>query len=583
MRPCSLVLMVAVVAVAHGDRYHDRRPAPAAAPSSRAIPPSEEERAASYWYAEAFDAIEARLSPPAYDSVARNVVMFLGDGLSVPTLAPARTLKGQRQGRSGEEEQLAYERFPVTGLAKTYCVDKQIPDSACTATAYLCGVKNNYGTLGVTARVPRYDCDASTDRATHLESIAAWALADGRSAGIVTTTRITHASPAGAYANSADRGWESDADLRAAAVDPAACPDIADQLVNSHPGNQFQVILGGGRRAFRPTTVLDEEYSPGRRLDGRDLIEEWRGQRAAAGVAHAYVWNRTELLRAVEDPPEYLLGLFEANHMQYAAEARAAGNDEPTLAEMTEAAIRVLSRNPRGFFLFVEGGRIDHAHHDNLPHLALDETLALSDAVERADALLPPASSLLVLTADHSHVMAFNGYSRRGTDILGPSDDIGDDGVPYMTLSYTNGPGYRSQQGVGRVDVTQDSDFMSIAWMTHAEVPLASETHGGDDVAVFARGPQQQLFTGLYEQSQLPHLMAHAACLGPAAALRAECSRPSPRRSPSPSRSPSQPRRPTPPRRLRAPPPRFCWQRRFSGSCRCPPQNHMRILVYTRQ
>ncbi|XP_047992085.1 membrane-bound alkaline phosphatase-like [Leguminivora glycinivorella] len=412
----------------------------------------------------------------------------------------------------------------LLGTLPTYCVDKQIPDSACTATAYLCGVKNNYGTLGVTAAVPRRDCAASADPATHLDSIAAWALADGRSAGIVTTTRITHASPAGAYANIANRDWEDDSEIRAAGHDTALCPDIADQLVNSHPGNKFQVILGGGRRAFRPNTTLDEEGQPGRRWDGRDLVEEWRAQHDEAGQSNAYVWNRTELLGAINNPPDYLLGLFESGHMQYAAEARQAGNDEPTLAEMTEAAIRVLSKNPRGFFLFVESGRIDHAHHDNMPHLALDETLALAAAVTRADELLPRASSLLVLTADHSHVMAYNGYSRRGNDILGVSDDLGDDDVPYMTLSYTNGPGYRPHVDGRRADVTSDNTFQAVAWKSHAEVPLESETHGGEDVAVFARGPAQALFTGLYEQSQLPHLMAHAACLGPAAARRALCS-----------------------------------------------------------
>lgn len=114
---------------------------------------------------------------------ARNVIMFLGDGLSVPTLAAARALLGQREGRPGEESKLAFERWPTVGLAKTYCLDAQIADSACTATAYLCGVKANRGTLGVTGAVPRWDCDASTDTATHVESIAAWALQDGRDAG----------------------------------------------------------------------------------------------------------------------------------------------------------------------------------------------------------------------------------------------------------------------------------------------------------------------------------------------------------------------------------------------------------------
>ncbi|KOB62783.1 Alkaline phosphatase [Operophtera brumata] len=166
--------------------------------------------------------------------------MFLGDGMSVPTLAAARTLLGQRRGAPGEEAQLAFEAFPTVGLAKTYCVDAQIADSACTATAYLCGVKNNEATIGVTAAVPRYDCDASTDPTTHVSSIAEWALADGRDAGIVTTTRVTHASPSGAYAKVAERDWENDAMVKADGADTERCPDIAHQLVHMEPGNRFK-------------------------------------------------------------------------------------------------------------------------------------------------------------------------------------------------------------------------------------------------------------------------------------------------------------------------------------------------------
>lgn len=170
-------------------------------------------------------------------------------------------------------------------------------------------------------------------------------------------------------------------------------------------------------------------------------------------MSHRYLWNRAQLLEAAADLPEYMLGLFESSHMQYHAEADPA--TEPTLADMTEAAIRSLSRNENGFFLFVEGGRIDHAHHDNLARLALDETIELSAAVQRAAELLSPQDSLLVVTSDHAHVMAFNGYSQRGADVLGPSDDVGADGVPYMTLSYTNGPGYRPHGAEGvREDLT---------------------------------------------------------------------------------------------------------------------------------
>ncbi|XP_059054708.1 membrane-bound alkaline phosphatase-like [Achroia grisella] len=439
--------------------------------------------------------------------------MFLGDGMSVPTLAAARTLLGQNQGRTGEESQLSFEDFPTVGLAKTYCVNEQIPDSACTATAYLCGVKNNHGTIGVTAAVPRRDCAASLDESTHLASIAEWALRDDRDVGIVTTTRITHASPAGTYAKVANRRWENDDRVVEDGQDPTICRDIAHQLVHMYPANQFKVILGGGRREFRPNTTRDEENTRGRRTDGRDIIEEWQQLRAAQNVSYNYVWNREQLMNISESLPEYLLGLFEGSHMQYHLEANT--TMEPTLTELTEIAIRSLSRNENGFFLFVESGRIDHAHHDNYVHLALDETLHLHAAVQRATELLSEEDSLVVVTADHAHVMAFNGYSPRGSSIIGRSNELGDDGVPYMTISYTNGPGARAQVDGVRVDVTNDSDIGSIWWRSHAEVPLEDETHGGDDVAVFARGPHHALFTGLYEQSRIPHLMGYAACIGP--------------------------------------------------------------------
>ncbi|KAL0852539.1 hypothetical protein ABMA27_017012 [Loxostege sticticalis] len=425
--------------------------------------------------------------------------MFLGDGMSVPTLAAARTLLGQRLGSTGEEHQLSFEAFPTSGFSKTYCLNAQIADSACTATAYLCGVKANRGTIGVNGHVPRWNCDASVDTATHVDSIAAWALADGRDAGVVTTTRITHASPAGTYAHVANRHWEHDAKVREDNADPQRCPDVAHQLVNMSPGNQFKVILGGGRREFLPVGVLDQEGSPGLRTDNRNLINEWLANKESQGVSHAFVWNREQLMSHASSPPDYLLGLFENNHLQYHLEANK--TTEPTLAELTEIAIKSLKRNEKGFFLFVESGRIDHAHHDNYVHLALDETIQMSEAVRVATELLSEDDSLIVVTADHAHVMAFNGYTERGGDILGVSDDLDEDGVPYMTLSYANGPGARKQVNGVRVNVTAEPNF--------------EETHGGDDVGVFARGPHHDMFSGVYEQSQLPHLMAYAGCFGP--------------------------------------------------------------------
>ncbi|XP_075980441.1 membrane-bound alkaline phosphatase-like [Anticarsia gemmatalis] len=513
MRITLTLLVTAAALAARGalgarvDHYHPDEPRAAAATGARA------ETDASFWNKQAQDAITARLLRVEPKGKARNVIMFLGDGMSVPTLAAARALRGQRRGSSGEEAELYFETFPTAGLAKTYCVNAQVADSACTATSYLCGVKTNQGLLGVTAAVRRGDCEAARDSANQVESIAEWALADGRDAGIVTTTRITHASPAGAFAKSGNRNWETDADVRDAGHDPATCPDITHQLVHMHPGNKFKVILGGGRRTFLPTTVTDEEGGRGRRTDGRNLIEEWQQDKESRNVTYKYIWNRRELMELNDNPPEYLLGLFESTHLQYHMEGDV--ETEPTLAELTETAIKMLSRNEKGFFLFVEGGRIDHAHHDNMVELSLDETIEMDAAVARAAALLDEQDTLIVVTADHAHVMSYNGYSNRGHDILGPNREVDLSGVPYMTLSYTNGPGFRPHMEGVRPDVTKEESYRTPRWKTHVDAPLESETHGGDDVAVFARGPHHSLFTGLYEQHQVAHLIGYAACIGP--------------------------------------------------------------------
>ncbi|XP_039756704.1 membrane-bound alkaline phosphatase-like [Pararge aegeria] len=509
MRVYVVVIAAAALLGLAGARVSDPQH-PELPPGGRAAPAAE--LLASYWYEDARAAIAARRPLARGGGAARNVVLFLGDGMSVPTLAAARALLGQRAGRPGEEAQLAFEAFPSVGLAKTYCVNAQTADSACSATAYLCGVKANGGTLGLAAAVPRGNCSASLQPAARLDSVAAWALQAGRDAGIVTTTRVTHASPAGAYARAADRNWENDAAVRAAGLDPASCPDIAQQLVHAAPGNQFKVILGGGRREFLPETSVDEEGTRGLRTDGRNLIDEWQRDKAARNASHQYVWHRDQLLAANATPPDFLLGLFEGNHLRYNMLTDPA--TEPSLAELTEVAIRMLRRNDKGFFLFVEGGRIDHAHHDNQPALALDETIELSAAVARAAALLDEADSLLVVTADHAHVMAFNGYSARGADVLGASRSRDADGVPYMTLSYTNGPGRRRDVGERRADVTQEPDFRTPRWAAHVDVPLASETHGSDDVAVFAWGRHNEMFSGLYEQSHVAHRLAYAGCFG---------------------------------------------------------------------
>lgn len=294
-------------------------------------------------------------------------------------------------------------------------------------------------------------------------------------------------------------------DLWYSNVSSSDCHDIAYQLVNGETGKNLNVILGGGRKNFLPKEVTDEEGGRGERLDGNNLIEQWRN--STGGV---YVYDRDGLL-AVPTETDHLLGLFSPSHLQYYLDADPVR--QPTLAEMVEAAVRVLNKTAGGYFLFVEGGRIDHAHHETKPKKALEETIQFSDAVQKAVDLTDEADTLIVVTSDHAHTMTLNGYPDRGHDILGIGGE-GSDSLPYSTLSYANGPGYKPNDAdCNRHDITGD-DMSNKNYAFPALVPLSSETHGGDDVAVFASGPWSHFFTGVMEQNVIPHAMAYASCVG---------------------------------------------------------------------
>ncbi|XP_043272599.1 alkaline phosphatase-like [Venturia canescens] len=461
------------------------------------------------WYEAAAEGIEARIrnSLGANGQTARGVILFVGDGMGLSTLTAARILYGQRRGNSGEEAQLAWDRFPAVALARTYNIDAQIGESSACATALLCGVKANYETVGVDSSSEFENCRSSVD--ARVPSIIQWAHQRGKSTGLVTTTRVTHATPAALYAHAPSRYWEDDAK-----VPPSArplCKDIALQLLEEEPGRGINVILGGGRRSFVPTVTTDPEEpeKEGRRLDGRNLIDEWIRNRR--GLAARYVANKADLENVDPQTTDHLLGLFAYSHMDFHVDRNINESGDPSLAEMSIKALRIVAKNPRGYFLFVEGGRIDHAHHYNNAYRALDETLAFEEAVQAVVREVDISETLIVVTADHSHVMTLGGLgTRRGNPIFGSDTKTSDlDGKPYTTLLYGNGPGYSET----RKDIRRNSRDDQNAIQT-AGVPRAWATHGGEDVPVFAIGPLSTvLFSGSFDQSYIPHAISYVACL----------------------------------------------------------------------
>jgi len=462
------------------------------------------EETAAWWYrAGAARAAANR----AMSGKAKNVIVFLGDGMSLPTVAAARILEGQRAGRAGEENALSFERFPHTALSKTYNTDYQTPDSAGTMTAIATGAKTKMGFIGMGQGAALGRCEGSADDA--LLTFIELAESAGLATGVVSTARLTHATPGSVYAHAPDRNWEGDADLPAEAR-TQGCRDIASQLVDSPFGDGIEVALAGGRGRFQPTSVADPEHGGkvGLRLDGRDLVAEWQAKHRDG----RYAWNAAQLAEAANAPR--LLGLFEPSHMQYESDRDEAA--EPSLAELTRVAIRALQRDGDGYVLLVEAGRIDHAHHEGNARRALEDTIALSDAVRAADELTDDNDTLLLVTADHAHTMHFAGYPVRGNPILGLVRE-GDDavpaldklGLPYTTLGYANGPGYVAPGPRGRRDLA-GVDTAALDYLQEAAVPLDDETHGGDDVGVWASGPGAAAVRGTVEQNVLFHFVVQA-------------------------------------------------------------------------
>jgi alkaline phosphatase len=232
--------------------------------------------------------------------------------------------------------------------------------------------------------------------------------------------------------------------------------------------DSLKIALGGGRAYFMPKSATDPEYgAKGRRNDGRDLTAEW--------------------------------------------------------AEMTEKAIAMLQTGGKGFYLQVEGGRIDHAHHAGNAARARYDTIELSNAVRKAYEMTDSADTLIVVTADHSHTFTIAGYPHRGNDILGlvadvPATDgapvsLSKDklGLPYTTLDYANGPGWRDAGAAGQKRPDLDGvDTGALGFLQEAAVPLDAETHAGEDVAVYASGPMSHLVRGSMEQNWIFHVMKEA-------------------------------------------------------------------------
>ncbi|MFQ6333092.1 alkaline phosphatase [Methylophilus sp. 3sh_L] len=456
---------------------------------------------------------------------AKNVILFVGDGMGISTVTGARIFEGQLKGIDGERNKLSFEEFPYVALSKTYSTNQQTSDSAPTMTAIISGVKTNDGIISLNQSVARNEANPAVINTNKVTTFLEQAEQAGKATGVVSTARITHATPAATYAHISNRDWEANANLSAAAASNGV-KDIAAQLIdnfgNGKIGDGIDVVFGGGRSYFLPNSIKDIEGAKGRRTDGRNLTQEY-----VSKFGGVYIENQSAFNALNPATTNKVLGLFNPSHMEYEQDRPNDIAGEPSLAEMTGKAIDILKKNQNGFFLMVEGGRIDHASHAGNAYRTFKDAVALSDAVREAASKVNLNDTLIIVTADHSHTLTIGGYPKRGNPILGKVVEPGKttptlaaDGKPYTTVSFANGPGYHTNSpgdavyneaiAAGRVvDMsgvdTEDPDFHQ-----EALVPLSSETHAGEEVAIYAVGPKAYLVHGVQEQSYIYQVMKDA-------------------------------------------------------------------------
>ncbi len=428
---------------------------------------------------------------------AKNVIFFLGDGMGPTTVTAARIYK------YGEAGALNMEQLARTARIKTFSNDAQTTDSAPSMAAYMTGVKMNNEVISMSSDTKAIaptlpagtgNCGAGNGKA--VDTILELAKAKGKAVGSITTTRITHATPAVTYSHVCHRDAESDIAVQAVPGGAGYNAALKDGL---------DVLMGGGNKFFLPPAA------GGVRVDGRNLVDEMKAK------GYAYASTGTELKAVDAKSTSKLFALFHKDHMDYELDRVKKSLDQPSLADMTVKAIDVLSKNPNGYFLMVEGGRIDHALHGTNAKRVMEDTIAFDDAIKAALGKVDLSNTLVVFTADHDHTMTINGYSKRGNPILDISRNYKDgqpakdaDGNTYTTLVFGNGPNrkdVRSSIVSGDTDKTQ---ALHDDYLQETGVRLSSETHGGGDVMLGASGAGAKGFKGTMDNTKVFGLLKSA-------------------------------------------------------------------------
>jgi alkaline phosphatase len=458
---------------------------------------------------------------------ARNVILFVGDGLSVAHRTAARILsKGIAEGRYGGE--LAIDDMPFMALVSTSGMDSLVTDSANSMSAYTTGHKSCVNAMGVyCARNKNGLAHPKVETITELVKRRN----PGMGIGVVTNTEIEDATPAGMVAHVRRR---SDYD------------EIVRMFFEAKP----DVMMGGGTGFFLP-----KADKAGKRKDEENYLEKFK----AAG--YKFVANATEMKAAGSDKATaQLLGLFHPGNLDGALDrlvlkkgSVAAFPDQPDLADQTRAAIDILSRKPDGFVLMVESGLIDKYSHVLDWERAVYDTIMLDNAVAAAKAFAAGRDdTLIVVVADHTHPVSIIGTY----DDERPGERLRDKLGIYDQAKFPNYPKADAAGYPGSVDVSRRLAFVFAGFPDHCasgkpylggpfkpaeekdKQAVANEVyctpqamrmqgnlpftqpqgvHSADDVVLTAMGPGAEQFRGRIDNTRVFRVMATALGLGPRA------------------------------------------------------------------
>ena len=439
---------------------------------------------------------------------AKNVIFFLGDGMGPVTVTAARIFK------YGEAGQLTMDTLPRTARVKTYSLDAQTTDSAPSMAAYMTGVKMKNEVVSMSpetvATPPGKDATTGVSNAINncastngksVPTLLEQAISNKKATGVISTARLTHATPAVTYSHICNRNAEYE-------IARQAVPGGAGY--NTALGGGIDFFMGGISQYWVPFNAAGSDAAKKGRPDGRDLVSEMKANK------YTFVSDKATFDAAPTTAGTKIFGLFDQafaqGHMSYELDRNPA--KEPSLAEMTTKAIDLLSKNSNGYFLMVEGGRIDHALHGTNAKRALVDTIAMDDAIKAALAKVDLTNTLVVVTADHDHTMVFNGYPKKGNPILDivrsytdgqPSKDA--DGKTFTTLVFGQSPNRPSARADVDSVTALGNDYLQEGTI---KVGNGNESHGGGDVSLYAAGAGSSSFKGTIDNTKVYTLVKNA-------------------------------------------------------------------------